>query len=210
MSQDDAVACAGEPDQGDGPPAVAGEKPGPVEDLRGACEAVLMVADDPVTVQALAAATRHPVEQVQQVLAELGTEYAEQGRGFELAQLAGGWRVLSSAAHADVVARFVTDGQTARLSQAALETLAVIAYRQPVSRARVAAIRGVSVDGVVRTLMVRGLITEAGTDESSGAHLYATTPLFLERMGLVSLEQLPPLAPHLPDEEAVAELAERS
>ena len=120
----------------------------PDEHLRAACEAVLMVADDPVSDAALAAAVDRPVARITQLLSDVADEYDQQRRGFCLAQVAGGWRVLSRAEHADVVARFVNDGQTARLSQAALETLAVIAYRQPVSRARIAAIRGVSVDGV--------------------------------------------------------------
>lgn len=182
--------------------------PAAVGDLRGACEAVLMVAEEPVAEAALAAAVDQPVPAVRQVVAELAAEYDEQRRGFCLAQVAGGWRVLSRAEHADAVSRFVSEGQTARLSQAALETLAVVAYRQPVSRARVAAIRAVSVDGVFRTLAARGLIDEVGSDESTGARLYGTTTLFLERMGLYRLEDLAPLAPCLPDAELVAELAE--
>lgn len=143
---------------------------------------------------------------VRDVLLDLASEYDAQARGFELRAVAGGWRIFSRADLADVVGKFVLDGQTARLSQAALETLAVIAYRQPVSRARIAAIRGVSVDGVVRTLTVRGLVSEVGTDEGSGAHLYGTTPAFLERMGLISLEELPALAPYLPDTDVIEEL----
>jgi segregation and condensation protein B len=119
-------------------------------------------------------------------------------RGFELRQLAGGWRVYSRAAYSGIVSQFVVDGQTARLTQAALETLAVIAYRQPVSRARVSAIRGVNVDSVVRTLAQRGLIEEVGTDPVSGAFLYRTTAYFLERLGIGSVDELPQIAQHLP------------
>src|SRR5690606_22743428 len=143
-------------------------------------------------------------------LAELAAEYAgERGsraRGFRLREVGGGWRVYSAPAYADVVGRFVVDGQTARLTQASLETLAVIAYRQPVSRGRVAAIRGVNVDGVVRTLLTRGLIEEMGHDDDGGAVLYGTTNYFLERMGMTTLADLPPLAPYLPDLETLGEL----
>lgn len=123
--------------------------------------------------------------------------------GFELREAGGGWRIYSAPAFADVVARFVTDGQTARLTQAALETLAVIAYRQPVTRGQVSAVRGVNVDGVVRTLSARGLVAEVGTDASSGALLYGTTGYFMERMGFSSLDELPALAPHLPEIDAL-------
>lgn len=176
--------------------------------LRAGLEALLMVADEPQSEAALAQLTETPVATVRATLLELAAEYDAADRGFELRVVAGGWRVFSRADLADLVGRFVRDGQTARLSQAALETLAVIAYRQPVSRARIAAVRGVSVDGVVRTLTVRGLITEADQDESTGAILYGTTPAFLERLGLTSLDDLPPLAPFLPDGEAIDELLE--
>jgi segregation and condensation protein B len=126
-------------------------------------------------------------------------EYDAQGRGFELRDVGGGWRFYSRAEYADLVERFVVDGQQARLTTAALETLAVVAYRQPVSRARVSAIRGVNVDGVIRTLTSRGLVEEAGVDPESGAHLFRTTAYFLERMGLASLDELPEIAPFLPE-----------
>jgi segregation and condensation protein B len=145
---------------------------------------------------------------VRELLEELSAEYTAQQRGFELREVAGGWRLYSRPELAPVVQRFVLDGQTARLTQAALETLAVIAYRQPVSRARVSAVRGVNVDGVVRTLTTRGLVTEVGTDEHTGATLYGTTTTFLERMGLGSLDELPALAPYLPDADVLDELAE--
>ncbi|MEJ5945048.1 SMC-Scp complex subunit ScpB [Pseudokineococcus basanitobsidens] len=167
--------------------------------LRAAVEAVLMVVDEPVAAEALAAAVQAPLEHVQNVLEALGREYAADERGFELRRAGAGWRVYSRADLAGLVGRFVRDGQTARLSQAALETLAIIAYRQPVSRARVAAVRGVDVDGVVRTLLARGLVVEVGRHPASGAMLYGTTPSFLERMGLASLDELPPLAPFLPE-----------
>ncbi|MGA7204431.1 MAG: SMC-Scp complex subunit ScpB [Specibacter sp.] len=174
--------------------------------LRGALEAVLMVVDEPVTEEALAAAVGLPPAVVRDQLHELAREYdgyTRDGgtipvRGFELRQLAGGWRVYSRAAYSEIVSQFVVDGQTARLTQAALETLAVIAYRQPVSRARVSAIRGVNVDSVVRTLAQRGLIEEVGTDPVSGAFLYRTTAYFLERLGIGSVDELPQIAQHLP------------
>ncbi|MFC4555458.1 SMC-Scp complex subunit ScpB [Georgenia faecalis] len=176
----------------------------------GALEAVLMVVDEPVPAGDLASVLGLPTGQVTELLTELAAEYAgERGgrpRGFELREVAGGWRIYSAPRYADVVGRFVVDGQTARLTQASLETLAVVAYRQPISRGRIAAIRGVNVDGVVRTLLARGLVAEAGHDDDGGAVLYRTTSYFLERMGLTSLADLPPLAPYLPDLEALGDL----
>ena len=167
--------------------------------LRAALEAVLLVTDQPVPAVTLAQVVERPTEEVETTLTELAGEYDAQGRGFELRMVAGGWRLYTRADCAPYVERFVLDGQQARLTQAALETLAVIAYRQPVSRARVSAVRGVNVDGVVRTLLARGLITEAGQDEDTGGILYRTTPLLLERLGLQSLDELPSLAPLLPE-----------
>src|SRR3954451_22429972 len=167
--------------------------------LRPSLEAVLMVADQPLDATALATAVGHPVEGVVAELQLLAEEYDEQGRGFELRNVAGGWRYYTREEYAAVVEAFVLEGQQARLTQAALETLAVVAYKQPVSRARVSAIRGVNVDGVMRTLLTRGLVEEAGMDESTGAHLYRTTGFFLERIGVQSLDDLPELAPYLPD-----------
>ena len=140
---------------------------------------------------------------VSQLLAELAADYDAAGRGFELREVAGGWRVFSRDVFAPVVERFVLDGQTARLTQAALETLAIVAYRQPVSRARVSAVRGVNVDAVMRTLLTRGLVEEAGHDGETGAVLYRTTQEFLHRIGLGSLEELPALAPFLPEVDAL-------
>ena len=131
--------------------------------------------------------------------------FSATARGFELRNIAGGWRIYSRAEFAEIVGGFVLEGQTARLTQAALETLAVIAYRQPVSRARVSAIRGVNVDSVVRTLTQRGLIEDSGTDPESGAILYRTTSYFLERMGIGSVAELPQLSPHLPGLEGIEE-----
>ena len=170
-----------------------------VAELRPALEALLMVADQPLDVPTLASAAGHPVDDVSATLAALAEEYTEQGRGFELRNVAGGWRFYTREEYAAVVEAFVLEGQQARLTQAALETLAVVAYKQPVSRARVSAIRGVNVDGVMRTLLTRGLVEEAGQDESSGANLYRTTGYFLERIGVTSLDELPELAPYLPD-----------
>ncbi|RZS80220.1 segregation and condensation protein B [Motilibacter rhizosphaerae] len=189
------------------------EATGPVEEpaqlaavpevpLRPALEAVLLVVDEPVPSLVLAALVERPVDEVEQALRELAAGYAEQGRGFELRQVAGGWRYYTAPECAPVVERYVRDGQQARLTQAALETLAVVAYRQPVTRGRVSAIRGVNVDGVVRTLVARGLVEEAGSEES-GALLYRTTGYFLERLGLGSLDELPPVAPYLPEVDAV-------
>jgi segregation and condensation protein B len=171
----------------------------PIADLRPALEAVLMVADQPLDHVTLASAVGYPPDQVVAALQELAAEYAEQGRGFDLRNVAGGWRYYTRDELAPVVERFVLDGQQARLTQAALETLAVVAYKQPVSRGRVSAIRGVNVDGVMRTLVSRGLVEETGTDSETTATLYGTTSYFLERIGVTSLEELPELAPFLPD-----------
>lgn len=180
------------------------------ERQRGAVEAVLMVIDEPVPAATLAEAVGMPTGQVIEILDELAAEYrGERGarpRGFELRELAGGWRIYSHPDYADVVGRFIVAGQTARLTQAALETLAVIAYKQPISRGGISAIRGVNVDSVVRTLHTRGLIHEVSTDENSGAVLYGTTNELLERLGLDSLDELPPLAPYLPQLEQLGEV----
>ncbi|WP_442860718.1 SMC-Scp complex subunit ScpB [Arthrobacter sp. zg-Y750] len=181
--------------------------------VKAAVEAVLMVVDEPAAPAELAAVIGVPEPEVLAALTELQREYdgytgdGPEGapRGFELRDVAGGWRIFSRADFAPVVSKFVLEGQSARLSQAALETLAVIAYRQPVSRARVSAIRGVNVDSVVRTLVQRGLIVDAGTETITGSLLYRTTPYFLERLGLGSLDELPQIAPHLPGLENLAE-----
>lgn len=182
---------------------MTGDQPTSDAALRGALEAVLLVVDEPVDELTLATAVAAPRAEVLRALRELAAEYTEQGRGFDLREVGGGWRFYTRTEHADAVERFVLDGQQARLTQAALETLAVVAYRQPVSRSRVSAVRGVNVDGVMRTLVSRGLVEEAGTEPESGAILYRTTPYFLERLGLASLEELPPIAPYLPEIESL-------
>jgi segregation and condensation protein B len=147
----------------------------------------------------LAQVLERPTEQVSGLLRDLSAGYEAEERGFDLREIAGGWRFYTREECAPVVERFVSEGQEVRLTQAALETLSVVAYRQPVSRARVSAVRGVNCDGVMRTLTLRGLVEDAGTDPETGAILYRTTGYFLERLGLASLDELPDLAPFLPD-----------
>ncbi|MDD6461028.1 MAG: SMC-Scp complex subunit ScpB [Bifidobacteriaceae bacterium] len=165
-------------------------------------EAILMATDEPLHAADFARVLGCPVEEASRLLDELAQEYDEQGRGFELRRTARGWQYASRGRFEQVVGRFVTDGQTAKLSQAALEALAIIAYKQPVTRAQVAAIRGVNSDGVIRSLSVRGLIRTMGEDEESHATLLGTSALFLDYMGVESLQQLPPLAPFLPSQSA--------
>lgn len=198
----------------DGPgPTVQGALNLASHELKPALEAVLMIADQPLDQVSLAQAVGAPPVEVGTALAELAAEYTEQGRGFDLRNVGGGWRFYTRAEYGPLVEQFVADGQQARLTQAALETLAVVAYRQPVSRSRVSAIRGVNVDGVMRTLVTRGLVEEVAVESETGAHLYATTGYFLERMGLTSIDELPEIAPYLPemaeldDEAELAELA---
>jgi segregation and condensation protein B len=167
--------------------------------LRTCLEAILLVADEPVADNLLAQIVERPTEVVSAALHELADSYAAEQRGFDLREVAGGWRFYTRDDCAAVVERFVSDSQEVRLTQAALETLAVVAYRQPVSRARVSAVRGVNCDGVMRTLTLRGLVEEAGTDSETGAILFQTTGYFLERLGLPALSDLPDLAPFLPD-----------
>ncbi len=176
-------------------------------ETRRAIEAVVMVAEMPVEPQLLAQLLEIPVARVGELCAELATEYEEGDRGFSLVQVAGGWRFQSHPDLAPYVERFVLEGQSARLSGAALETLAIVAYKQPVSRAQVAAIRGVNVDGVMRTLHQRGYIAEVGKDPGPGqAILFGTTPLFLERLGINSLDQLPQLSEFVPGADVVEAL----
>ncbi len=183
----------------------------PLAELRPALEAILMVSDEPLDKVRLASVVGHTVDDVEDALRALAAEYTEQGRGFDLRGVAGGWRFYSRPEYAAVVEGFVLEGQQARLTQAALETLSVVAYKQPVSRARVSAVRGVNVDGVMRTLVNRGLVAEAGHDGEHGATLYRTTSYFLERIGVVSLDELPELAPYLPElEDMEEELAARA
>ena len=167
--------------------------------LQPALEAVLMVADQPLDEATLATAVGRPKDEIRDALQSLAASYDEQERGFELRHVGGGWRFYSREEYASVVERFVLEGQQARLTQASLETLAIVAYRQPISRGRISAIRGVNVDGVIRTLVTRGLVEEAGIDDESGAVLYRTSSYFCERMGLSSLDELPEIAPYLPE-----------
>jgi segregation and condensation protein B len=187
------------PDRGgqDGTPGGGGEqRPG----LRACLEAVLLVVDEPVSDRLLAQVLERPRDEVAAGLRALAGAYTAEGRGFDLREVAGGWRLYTREECAPVVERFLAGGQEVRLTQAALEALAVVAYRQPVSRARVSAVRGVNCDAVMRTLTLRGLVEEQSTDPETGAILYRTTDYFLERLGLASLADLPDLAPFLPDD----------
>ena len=175
-------------------------------DLQSALEAILMVVEEPVSPGILAQVTEVPLEEIETHLLRMRQEYQDQGRGFELRNVAGGWRFYSAPGQAAYVERFVVDGQPAHLSQAALETLAVIAYRQPVSRARISAIRGVNVEAVMKTLVTRGLVEESGVEYETGSTLYSTTSYFLQRLGLNSVTELPALAPFLPDLEALDDI----
>jgi segregation and condensation protein B len=175
-------------------------------ELERSIEAILMVVDEPVTELTLASVLEHTVDEVVDALENLVGSY--EGRGFTLKAINGGWRFYSHPDCSSVVEKFVLDGQQNRLTQAALETLAVIAYRQPVSRARVSAIRGVNVEAVMKTLVTRGLVEESGLEPETGAILYKTTSYFLERLGLNSLADLPALAPYLPDLDRLDEVLE--
>ena len=162
-------------------------------------EALLLMATEPVPTVELAQAVRAPVPVVERTLAGLADFYDQTERGFELRYVAGGWRYWTRAEHAELIGAWLIEGQHAKLSQAALETLAVVAYLQPISRSRVSAVRGVNVDGVLRTLVTRDLVHEIDRDPDSGAMLFGTTDEFLQRLGLAGLDDLPPIAPHLPD-----------
>ncbi len=196
------------PEHAPEPTPAPGPTPAPVPAsdpalLKPQLEAVLMVVENPVPDVVLAQVLEQPTEAVVTALRELSEEYTAQNRGFDLRQVAGGWRFYTRPEHAEAVEKFVLDGQQSKLTQAALETLAVVAYRQPVSRSRISAVRGVNCDGVMRTLLARGLVEEYGVEPETGAFLYRTTDFFMERMGLVSLDELPELAPFLPEVEAL-------
>jgi segregation and condensation protein B len=167
--------------------------------LHAMLEGVLTIADEPVSVAELSQVTGAAKSDVKAALDEIASEMRANQRGFQLREVDEGWRLYSSEFGSQAVEKYVKEGHSSRLSQAALETLAVIAYRQPVSRGRIAAVRGVNVDGVVRTLMNRGLVQEGGVEQSTGAVLYTTTQYFLDRLNLDSLEDLPPVADYLPD-----------
>src|SRR5690606_27401036 len=174
--------------------------------LDSALEALLLVVDAPTDEETLAQALDQPVERVRQALHRLSETYTAQRRGIDLRHAGGGWRFYTRDIHARYVERLLLDGQRSRLTRAAMETLAVVAYRQPVTRARVPAVRGVNCDGVLRTLLTRGLIQVVGVDPATQGTLFGATELFLERLGLSSLDELPPLAPLLPDLDAIDEL----
>jgi segregation and condensation protein B len=184
---------------GGGPDGAEPQDTEGIPGLRACLEAIMLVADEPVSEVVIAQVLERPRAEVAGALRDLAASYAAEQRGFDLREVAGGWRFYTREECAPVVERFASDGQEVRLTQAALETLAVVAYRQPVSRARVSAVRGVNCDGVMRTLVLRGLVAEAGTDPETGAILFATTSYFLERLGLPDLDALPDLAPFLPD-----------
>jgi segregation and condensation protein B len=179
------------------------EQPVVQDDLHGALEAILMIADAPMSLVALATALEQPVNLVRDAVLELQADYNGSNggrvRGFELREVGGGWRIFVRADFDWAVKMFVANENPTKLSQAALETLAVIAYKQPISRGQVASIRAVNVDSVVKTLLSRGLITELYTDSETGAVNFGTTDLMLELLGINSLDELPPLSPHLPD-----------
>jgi len=169
-------------------------------------EAILMVVDEPVSEVVLAQIIETPTEQILESLHNLQNRYENDFRGFQLRQVSGGWRFYIHPDLAPLVEKFVLDGQQAKLTQAALETLAVIAYLQPISRARVSAIRGVNVEAVMKTLVTRGLVEESGVEHETGAILYSTTSFFLERLGLNAVSDLPALAPFLPDIDGLDEV----
>jgi segregation and condensation protein B len=177
-------------------------------ELGAVLEALLLVVDTPVTVDQLATATEQPAYRVGAKLALMAEELKARDSGIDLREAGGGWRMYTRARYAPYVERLLLDGSRSKLTRAALETLAVVAYRQPVTRARVSAVRGVNVDAVIRTLLARGLVTEAGVDPDSGAVTFATTELFLERLGLTSLADLPDIAPLLPDVDVIDDLSE--
>jgi len=211
-----------DPEAGAGPEGAAGGDPWPPDEafdavelddrgwVRRNLEAILLVADEPVPAGVLAEVVGARLSQVEELLVELAGEYAHDGRGFVLRAVAGGWRLYSNPAAGAAVEAFLRAGQRSRLTRAALETLAVIAYRQPVTRFQVAAVRGVNVDGVFRTLLARGLIQQVGSDDGPGqASLYGTAPAFLEQLGLNSLDQLPPIKDYLPEAVDLIELQDQ-
>jgi segregation and condensation protein B len=178
------------------------------DELTRVLEALLLVVDTPVHVEMLAAITEQPAERIADRLQIMAAEFAARDSGIDLREAGGGWRLYTRARFAPYVERLLLDGARSKLTRAALETLAVVAYRQPVTRARVTAVRGVNCDAVMRTLVARGLITEAGPDPDSGAAAFATTELFLERLGLSSLSDLPDIAPLLPDVDVIDDLSQ--
>src|ERR1700751_726797 len=195
-------------DLGCGIPDIAEAAPLDADELGLVLEGLLLVVDTPGTVEALAAATEQPVYRITAKLQQMADALTERDSGIDLRKTSEGWRMYTRARFAPYVEKLLLDGARSKLTRAALETLAVVAYRQPVTRARVSAVRGVNVDAVMRTLLARGLITEAGTDPDTGAVTFATTELFLERLGLTSLTDLPDIAPLLPDVDVIDDLSE--
>ncbi|MBC3191640.1 SMC-Scp complex subunit ScpB [Pseudonocardia sp. C8] len=175
-------------------------------ELENALEALLLVVDAPVDEASLASTLNQTPSRIRHTLNRMSLAYTADRRGIDLRRAGEGWRFYTRDRYAPYVEKLLLDGQRARLTRAALETLAVVAYRQPVTRARVSAVRGVNCDGVLRTLLTRGLVEEAGTEEQTGGTLFRTTELFLERLGLSSVQELPPLAPLLPDIDAIDDL----
>lgn len=178
------------------------------DELARVLEALLLVVDTPVTAESLGSATEQPVHRITEILQGMAADLDARQSGIDLREAGGGWRMYTRARYAPYVERLLMDGARSKLTRAALETLAVVAYRQPVTRARVSAVRGVNVDAVMRTLVARGLIIEAGTDSDTGATTFSTTELFLERLGLSSLSDLPDIAPLLPDVDVIDDLSE--
>lgn len=178
------------------------------DELGRVLESLLLVVDTPVTAEALASATEQPVYRITARLEQLADELTTRDSGIDLRHNSEGWRLYTRARFAPYVEKLLLDGARTKLTRAALETLAVVAYRQPVTRARVSAVRGVNVDAVMRTLLARGLITEVGSDEDTGAMTFATTELFLERLGLTSLTELPDIAPLLPDVDTIDDISD--
>ena len=178
------------------------------DELARVLEALLLVVDTPVTAEVLGSATEQPVHRITEILQGMAADLNARQSGIDLREAGGGWRMYTRARYAPYVERLLMDGARSKLTRAALETLAVVAYRQPVTRARVSAVRGVNVDAVMRTLVARGLIIEAGTDSDTGATTFSTTELFLERLGLSSLADLPDIAPLLPDVDVIDDLSE--
>ncbi|WAC89290.1 SMC-Scp complex subunit ScpB [Mycobacterium sp. Aquia_213] len=191
-----------------GIPDIAEAVPLDDDELRSVLEALLLVVDTPVTDDALAATTQQPVYRIAAKLQLMADEFTARDSGIDLRKTGEGWRMYTRSRFAPYVEKLLLDGARSKLTRAALETLAVVAYRQPVTRARVSAVRGVNVDAVIRTLLARGLITEAGADEDTGAVTFATTEMFLERLGLESLTDLPDIAPLLPDVDTIEDLTE--
>lgn len=201
-AQPDDFGAEGVESERGGPPSA-----GALIDAKRAIEAIVLVATDPIPDQLLAQVIELPIPVVRHLCSELADSYKQEHRGFQFAEVAGGWRYQTHPDLAPYIEKYVLEGQTARLSSAALETLSIVAYKQPLSRAQMSAIRGVNVDGVLRTLVQKGYVAEIGRDVGPGqATLFGTTELFLERLGLASLGDLPALGDFVPDASVVEAL----